>query len=154
MISLRQENTTDLPFLRELYASTREEELAHVSWSNEDKQRFLDQQFQAQRHHYYSPAYTGSTYEIILEDGVAVGRLYVLVSAVEVRIIDIALIPSARGRGTGGTLLRSILAKGKALGLPTTIHVEKNNPALSLYTRLGFIIDADREAYWFLKALP
>lgn len=154
MISLRQETPTDLPFLRDLYASTREEELANVPWSQEEKQHFLHQQFAAQSHHYHSPAYAGSTYDIIVDDDVPVGRLYVLVTAVEVRIIDIALIASARGRGTGEKLLRGLLAKGRNLGLPTTIHVEKNNPALSLYKRLGFEIDADREAYWFLKAQP
>jgi len=68
--------------------------------------------------------------------------------------MDIALIPEARGHGVGTHLLNELIAEGKSTGAIVTIHVEKFNPALRLYDRLGFRIVDDREAYWFLEWSP
>jgi hypothetical protein len=35
-----------------------------------------------------------------------------------------------------------------------TIHLEKSNPARSLYARLGFEVVEDRGAYDLLRAVP
>ena len=51
--ALRPETEDDVPFLLRLYSTTREEELASVSgWTAEEKVKFLEMQFQAQRKHY------------------------------------------------------------------------------------------------------
>jgi ribosomal protein S18 acetylase RimI-like enzyme len=57
-------------------------------------------------------------------------------------------MPEARGQGIGAALLRDVLADAAPSGRNVTIHVEKNNPARTLYARLGFtILDEDRGAY-------
>ena len=62
-------------------------------------------------------------------------------------MIDIALLPEARGQGMGHAILSDTielaLSKGRAVG----IHVEKNNPAISLYRRLGFTKTEDKGVY-------
>lgn len=68
--------------------------------------------------------------------------------------MDIALIPGARGHGVGTLLLGRILDEGRAAQKMVTIHVEKFNPALRLYERLGFRAVEDRGAYWFLQWEP
>ena len=58
----------DEPFLRRLYGSIREDELAVVPWDEGDKEAFLRQQFDAQDT-YYRQHYDGATYDVIDVDG-------------------------------------------------------------------------------------
>ncbi|ATY33127.1 GNAT family N-acetyltransferase [Sphingomonas psychrotolerans] len=137
----------DLAFTAALYASTRTEELALVPWPTETKQAFLLQQHAAQ-HAHYQQHYRGMEAMIIERHGVAIGRLYLYEMPTEIRIVDISLMPEARGQGVGAALLRDLFADAGPRGQNVTIHVEKNNPARTLYTRLGFeVLDEDRGAY-------
>lgn len=136
-ITFRPETDEDVEFLYRLYASTREEELSVVAWTPDQKEVFLRQQFNAQRSHYLEH-YSSAQYSIVLEDGDAVGRLYLNRLPGDIRIMDIALIPEARGRGIGERLLRDILEEGGSAGKSVSIHVEAFNPALRLYERMGF----------------
>ena len=68
--------------------------------------------------------------------------------------MDVALLPAYRGRGVGTQLLEQILAEGRQLNLPVTIHVERFNHALRLYERLGFRVEEDKGVYLFLKWTP
>jgi ribosomal protein S18 acetylase RimI-like enzyme len=47
-----------------------------------------------------------------------------------------------------------MLAEAERAGKPVRIHVEKLNPALRLYERLGFTRIADKGVYWFLEWVP
>jgi ribosomal protein S18 acetylase RimI-like enzyme len=152
-VTLRPATPDDLPFLRALYGSTRAEELAPVPWGADEKEAFLDQQFEAQ-HQYYHAAYAGASFDLVLRGGEPVGRLYVARWPGEIRVMDVALLPGARGGGIGTALLRAVLEEGRARGVPVTIHVEKLNPALALYRRLGFVEAADKGVYWFLEWRP
>ncbi len=127
----------DEAFLYQVYASTREEELAQLRWTEAEKTAFLRMQFTAQ-HHYYHEHFPGASFQIILLDGHSIGRLYVSRSANEILVIDIALLPEYRSRGIGGAILREILAEAAQSGKPVHIHVEHFNRALRLYERLGF----------------
>lgn len=149
-IALRPIAPEDLGFLRSVYASTRTEELAPVPWTEAQKRAFLDHQFDAQ-HQHYQTHYTGASFDVILHEGRPCGRLYVARWLREIRIIDIALLPESRGRGIGGELLREILGEADRSGRSVTIHVERNNPALALYERLGFRLQEDKGVYLFLE---
>ena len=72
----------------------------------------------------------------------------------EIRLVDIALLPAARGRGLGGELMADILAEGEAKGLLVRIHVEHNNPAMRLYKRLGFEKIEEQGVYWLMEWIP
>ena len=152
-IALRPATPDDVPFLFRVYASTRREELAPVPWDDATKAAFLWQQFTAQYAHYRAH-YTGTAYDVVLLDGEPVGRLYLARWTREIRVMDIALLPEHRGAGIGGRLLAGVLAEGDATGRRVSIHVERNNPALRLYARLGFRPVADRGVYLFLERDP
>lgn len=152
-IALRRIAPEDAPFLLCVYASTRAEELAPVPWTDEQKAAFLRQQFEAQ-HRYYLENYTDATFDVVLVDGRPAGRLYVARWPQELRVIDVALLPEFRGRGTGAVLMRSLLAEAGSRGLPVRIHVERQNPALAFYERLGFRLLEDRGVYLFLEWRP
>jgi ribosomal protein S18 acetylase RimI-like enzyme len=140
----------DEPFLYQVYASTRADELAQVPWSDAEREAFLRQQFSAQ-HTYYQQQYTGAAFQLIVQDGVPVGRLYVDRSTHEIRIVDIALLPEHRGAGIGTALLTDLLAEAARTRKVVTIHVERFNPALRWYERLGFRMIEDRGVYLLLR---
>jgi ribosomal protein S18 acetylase RimI-like enzyme len=141
-ISLRPVGPEDEPFLHDVYASTRADELALVDWSDEQKAAFVRQQYEAQAHH-YREHYPTATLDLILVDGEPAGRLYVDRWPDQIRIVDIALLPPYQRKGIGETLLREVQSEGANTGRPVTIHVERFNPARRLYARLGFVTADD-----------
>ena len=147
---LRAATPEDEPFLRAIYASTRAEELARVPWSDEQKSAFTNTQFAAQDAH-YRQHYPTAQYSIIEVQGVPAGRLYVDRWEKEIRIMDIALLPEHRRAGIGTKLLGELQDEARTAGKALTIHVEKFNPALSLYHRLGFQLIEDKSVYLFLE---
>jgi ribosomal protein S18 acetylase RimI-like enzyme len=154
-LRLRPMVPDDQSFLLELYASTRELELAPVPWSADEKAAFLSFQFQCQ-HQHYQQHYAGARFDIVESEGERIGRLYLAELGDELRIMDIALVPGARRRGIGTRLLQAVLARAQRQGRSVSIHVERDNPALALYQRLGFQRSEDRGVYLFLvhPALP
>ncbi len=136
-VELRAIGPADMEFLYRLYASTRAEEMALVDWSEADKEAFLRRQFDAQ-HKYYVEQFPAARLDLVLRDGEPIGRLYVDRREDEIRLIDIALLPEHRGGGIGGTMMRELLAEARAAAKPVRIHVERFNPAMRLYERLGF----------------
>ena len=143
----------DLPFLARLYASTRMEELAVTDWSHGQKISFLQSQFDAQ-HAHYQKHYAGSEFFVIEQAGAAIGRLYLARWKSEHRIVDIALLPEFRRGGLGTALLSDLLDEAAAAGKAVTIHVEKFNPAMSLYRRLGFVAAGEEGAYDLMRWQP
>jgi ribosomal protein S18 acetylase RimI-like enzyme len=152
-ITLRPVRPTDEPFLFAVYAGTRAPELAAAPWSAERKDAFLRMQFAAQSRHYHEHFPTAS-FDVVLCDGVPVGRLSVERSAGTLYVIDIALLPEARGAGIGSGLLSELLAEAARARKTVRLHVERFNPALALYRRLGFAVVADEGVYLRLEWAP
>ena len=152
-ITLRPATPADEPFLYRVYSSTREDELALVDWDDAQKEAFLLMQHNAQHTHYHQ-YYPQASYDLILSDGDPVGRLYVDRTPEQIHIIDIALLPEYRNAKIGSTLLRELLDEARSTGTAVRIHVERFNPALRLYDRLGFTIVADHGVYFLMEWLP
>jgi len=136
----------DVPFAAAVYMSTRREELAVTGWPQEQQDAFLMMQHEAQHHHYKSH-YPGAEWLIIERQGRPVGRLYRMDWPDEIRVMDISLLPEARGTGIGGTILATIQDQARESGKTVSIHVEKNNRARNLYLRLGFGVAEDQGVY-------
>ena len=149
-ISLRSIRRDDEPFLSQLYASTRQDEMALTGWDQGQIAEFLAMQFAAQ-HRYYIEQLPPSEFNIIEGDGEPIGRLYVGDWDEDVRLIDIALLPEHRGLGIGTRLIRDVLKRAASIGKPVRLHVEQNNPARGLYTRLGFVKLEDRGVNVFME---
>lgn len=140
-------------FLRSVYKSTRYEEMARSGWTNDQIDRFLDQQFQFQ-HIGYTTQYTGAQFYIILFDRTKSGRLYMDYGEREIRIIDIALLNKFRGKKIGTTIINILKAEAKELAKPVTLHVETVNRARGLYERLGFRIKTNDGVYILMEFTP
>jgi len=138
--SLRGLTDADLPWLRDLYASTRAAEMAPVPWPEIAKRSFLDEQFALQHQHYI--VHYGDADYLAIEherDG-PVGRYYLQRVAPDHLIVDISLFPTQRGRGLGADLIRQSQQDAAALGRGMRLHVKSSNPgARRLYQRLGFV---------------
>lgn len=148
-VTLRAAEGADLPFLRSLYAQSREAELAQMPWPTEARQAFCDGQFNLQHRHYVSQYPPAAAFLLILQKEQPIGRLYLHWSADELRIVDILIENTSRRQGIGSALLRSLqLAVGDA-DLPTlSLHVEQqNSEAYRLYRRLGFFEGESRGGY-------
>ena len=140
----------DREFLLELYASTREQELAQVDWEDGVKRAFLEHQFKAQDEHYRSN-YPGATLDVIEVDAQRAGRLYVHRGEEDIRIMDIAVADGFRGRGIGTELIEELIAEARASERSVSIHVEMQNPARSLYDRLGFVPVGEHGVYVLMQ---
>lgn len=127
----------DRAFLRVVYGSTRETELARVPWTAEQKKAFLDHQFHAQDSD-YRRNYPDAEWSVIVVDGCDAGRLYLHRRERALHILDIALLPVFRAQGIGTAVLQAVQAEACASGKRVSIHVESFNPAKRLYERLGF----------------
>lgn len=150
---LREAAPADAAFLRALYASTREDELALVPWRGEQREAFLDLQFDL-RESSWRTARPASVSSVVEVDGERVGRLDVDRSGAAIHVVDLALLAGHRGRGIGGALLRAVLEEADAAGRAVTIYVEQGNPARRLYERLGFRAVDSTGVYDLLERRP
>lgn len=145
-ISYRPLTEADLPFIAGVYASTRADELALTEWPDEMKLQFLEHQFNAQSTD-YARNYPDAERLVIEHEGEDVGRLYIDEESAILNLIDIALLPAARGKGLGGAILADIIDSAQEAGKTVQIYVEKFNPARRLYDRLGFVCESDEGVY-------
>lgn len=152
-LALRPETEADLDFLAQLYASTRQEELAPLPWSAEQKAAFLAQQFEAQRR-YYRATFDDCDFDVIEHAGEPVGRLYLERRPSELHLVDIALLPAWRGQGVGAAILEALQDAGRARSSSIRAFVEQFNPARRLYHRLGFTEAADHGVYVEIEWSP
>ena len=151
--SFRPIREEDGELLFAIYAATRADEMALLDWSERQKQDFLRMQFSAQ-HQHYQAVFPDGRFDLILVDGEPVGRLYVHQTDEELRIVDIALLPQHRRKGLGGAILQELLEHARNAAKPVRIHVERNNPALHLYQRLGFTRISETGIYLLMEKPP
>jgi ribosomal protein S18 acetylase RimI-like enzyme len=136
-ITLRPVRPENASFLFSIYASTRVEELARTPWNAEQRQAFLKMQFAAQQLHYQS-YYPDAVHTLVLLDGQPIGRSYLAREDLEIRILDLTLLPEYRGAGIGARLVQDLMAEAALAGKSLAIYVESFNPSLRLFERLGF----------------
>ena len=136
----------DSDFRFQLYVSTRAEELSIFAWSEQQQATFMKMQFMA-RELSYSNAYPAKTVSLVVCDGRRVGAVMVDRSDHEIRLIDIALLPEARGHGIGTALIQTLIVESRTASKPLRLQVAKGNRAAALYSRLGFVKTGEDEVY-------
>src|SRR4051812_38848492 len=101
-IGLRATAAADAALLADLYYSTRADELARAPWTPAQARAFSDWQSSEQERH-YDAHYPGFERLVIIDrrparaagniDDDRIGRLYVMTTTAEVRLMDITLLP-------------------------------------------------------------
>jgi ribosomal protein S18 acetylase RimI-like enzyme len=137
VLSLRPATSEDDAFSFQVYASTRADEMSVVPWTEEEKQSFLEMQFNAQRASYLQHR-PEAEWLVIMRDDVRIGRMIVDRSPAEICLMDIALLPEHRNAGVGSKFIKELMTEAEETGKKVTLHVESYNPAFRLYSRFGF----------------
>ena len=150
-ISLREATPEDQPFLLEVYASTRLDELEGFGWNEDQKRAFIQMQFLARER-----SYPRAGNRIILLNGRPVGRMMVDRNETEILLRDIALLTEFRNAGIGSRLIKDLMKEATAARKPILLHVVSTSPAVRLYERLGFARTSDEAeaAYLEMKWVP
>ena len=91
---------------------------------------------------------------MILKDGNPAGRLYVDRREAEIRVVDIAILPEYQRQGIGTHYLTQLIEEAKNMGKKLNLHVERNNPAMKLYQRLGFKVVYEGDVYFLMEVMP
>src|SRR5918997_4024224 len=100
-VSLRPAAAEDYEELVGVYASTRADELAQVTWWDDaQKLAFCRMQYEAQKSE-YDARFPDAQYDLILLEGRTAGRIWVGRDEEEVRLLDIIVLLWAQGQGVG-----------------------------------------------------
>lgn len=136
-LTVRPAQAADEAFLKALYASTRED-LQAAAPTPAMLELLMDMQWRAQSGG-YRQSFPQAVNLIVEAQAAPVGRLMVDRSLVPWRIVDIALLPAARGQGYGAALLRALQKEAAGAGAMLALSVRLENPqARCLYAALGF----------------
>lgn len=136
-VTLRPAIPDDKAFLVGIYGSTREQELAMVPWTLEQRDAFIRFQYDAQLNHYQTE-YPKAEHSVILVNGEPVGRLYIDRRETQIRILDITLLTSHRGKGIGTLIIRHVMQEAAASGKTVSINLDLFSFSQRLFERLGF----------------
>lgn len=137
LLTLSAITSADESFLQLIYATTRADEMRLTPWTEEQKNLFLQMQFQAQQQYYLS-RYPNASLNVVKLKDEPIGRLYVAELADEIRIIDITILPEHRNRGIATRLVKDVLHAGDEKQKPVQIYVENFNPSARFFSRLDF----------------
>lgn len=143
-LSIRPAGPADDAFFVALYRSTRDDLLAlPADPVMIDGLVAMQQRMQVAG---YRHSYPQAEYQVLEQGGVAVGRLVTALAGDVVRVVDIAVLPQARGQGVAGEALRRLQAQAAAEGRGVALAVRKDNAAARrLYAALGFAVAGDNE---------
>jgi len=141
-LHIRDAGAADEAFFASLYRSTRDDLLAlPADPSVIDGLIAMQHRLQVAG---YRNSYPQAVYQVLERDGVAVGRLVTAVVAGVIRVVDIAVLPSARRTGVAAGALRRLQAQAAEAGQTVTLSVHQDNVAARhLYEALGFAVNSE-----------
>lgn len=154
-VVLRPATEADYEELVRVYASTRADELAQVTWwDDEQKLAFCRAQYGAQKEE-YDARFPDAEYDVIELDGRTVGRVWVGRAAEEIRLLDIALFPEAQRRGLGAIIVGALIEEARVSNKRLRHMVFMlNTNAHRFYERLGFRVFEDLGGYLHMEWAP
>jgi ribosomal protein S18 acetylase RimI-like enzyme len=141
-LHIRDASAADEAFFASLYRSTRDDLLAlPADPSVIDGLIAMQHRLQVAG---YRNSYPQAVYQVLERDGVAVGRLVTAAVDGTLRVVDIAVLPSARRTGVAADALRRLQAQAAGAGRAVALSVRQDNVAARhLYEALGFAVDSE-----------
>jgi len=140
----------DETFIFHLFASKWVEHLANWDWNLEKKEKFLRLQFQAQQHSYQTQ-FPNREHRIVLKANKPIGSILIINNADHICLADIDLLPCHRNQGIGTLLIQNLLTEAANSRKSVYLQVEKLNPAIQLYKRLGFMETEDTGTHFVME---
>jgi GNAT superfamily N-acetyltransferase len=152
-LTLRTVTPEDRELLFRIYASARDEELAIVPFSPQEKKAFLRMQF-ATRERSFAERFPPEDHLIVEVDGEPVGYFWIHRQESELRLVDVALLAEHRGLGVGTELMTTLIAEAKDRRLPVRLSVPATGTARRFYERFGFTAVGTPAVYQLMELLP
>ena len=150
-IEIVRAGVTDEKFLAEVYFSAKSDEFSALGWGAEQLEQLLAMQYNIQKQAYRLQFPEAENLIIWLEKE-KIGRLVVNRSTINLRLVDISLLPRFRGLGTGAKIITDLQSEAGEKNLPLTLTVARNNPsAFRLYQKLGFQMTGADEMYFSME---
>jgi len=149
----RPATEADEPFLRAVFAHSRDADFAGLAADAALLATILDQQYRAQRaaHGAHHPA---ARREVIVEGDAPVGSIEVDRDGAGWTVLDFAVLREHRGRGIGTQVLSQLLGRAAEAAAAVDLQVLPWNPAARLYERLGFVVVGGDETRLRLRRDP
>ena len=137
-LAVRPPIPADAPFLAALYASTRPDLVGGGTADPAFVAALMAMQQRLQTAD-YAARYPDAT-TLVLAAGAPCGRIVLDQDVCRLRLVDLALLPAARGRGLGAAVLLALQQWAQARSLPLMLAVQRNNGrARRLYGASGFV---------------
>ena len=150
-VTRRAATEQDDAFLYELFKAVRLPEFAHVPIAPAQLEMLMRMQYNGQTLTYASQ-YSGG-HEIVLLDGIPVGRIWVFRGPEAHHLVDISLLPEYRNRSIGAGLVTEAIDAASRAGVPIRCSVAvTNSGSLRFHQRLGFRVVGQDEMYYELAA--
>lgn len=151
-IQLGLATSADSRFIRDLYCTSRDPEMAYVDWPEKQKKVFLRQQYALQTKH-FDKVYPKARKQLIFYKGKPIGRFFTDENQQDNHwhLLDITLLREYRGLGIGRYLLQSWLKQAHEVSSRATLYVANHNRAFNLYASLGFKKIGVKDRYYYLE---
>nr|WP_315217033.1 GNAT family N-acetyltransferase [uncultured Duganella sp.] len=155
-LDLRPATDADQPLLAALYRATRDDLTRLGDGPAIDSLIAMQQRVHAEGQRRQYPC---ARQWLLHRDGRCVAQLVLDWRPHRLHLIDIAVLPEARGQGVARALLRWVQQQAQIAGVPLDLQVRRDNhPARHLYLDLGFRAGAGDELFepmrWDPAATP
>lgn len=142
---VRPSVTADGAFLQSLYQTARPD-LQLIDDEQEQVQQIVAQQFQVQEQG-MGESYPNAMHYVVEKLGTAIGALSTDFGPNEIRVLYLAFIPQARGKGYGREVLQGVQKAAQQIRCPVATVVWNSNPhARRHYLALGFAVEESNPA--------
>jgi len=139
-LSMRPSRPTDGPFLQSLYKSARPE-LQWIDADPEVVEQVVAQQFQVQERG-IGEHFPDAMHYVVEKLDTPIGVLSADFGPNEIRVLYLAFIPAARGKGFGRSVLQGVQKAAEQVRCPVATVVWASNPqARQHYLALGFQVE-------------
>lgn len=142
---VRPAQAVDGPFLQSLHHAARPD-LQWIDGEREVVEGVIAQQFQIQEQG-TGENFPNAMHYVVEKLGTAIGALTTDFGPNEIRVLYLAFIPAARGRGYGRTVLQGVQKAAEQVRCPVATVVWASNPhARQHYLALGFQVEEQHPA--------
>lgn len=142
MILTREASASDHEFLKQLHHSAYREVVTRQfgGWVESDQDAWFEK------------GLSEAAFEVIEQDGAAVGALAVQQAPDHLFLMELQILPKCQNQGIGAIVLRLVLERAAALGLPVHLRVLHQNRARALYERHGFAVTGQTETHTLMSS--
>jgi ribosomal protein S18 acetylase RimI-like enzyme len=103
---------------------------------------------------FHARAWEARRPDIIVLDGEDAGTVQFIRRDADYHLAEFYLLPRYQRRGVGSKLMRRMLGRADAEGVPVTLQVIKINPAQNLYGRHGFRVTGETATHFLMERAP